>query len=170
MKVETTSPYWGKMRRRKRRWCFVYPTSPGVVGPHRWVNSAPNAYAVWLFCNSSSSKVGQCHQARSGLQKYTYLYRFVPPHWFGYLSISLSFLFLFSKSCLHLNISLHHLCCFSPKQVLSILLWENRSSFSIAGNKMCNPFSTQQPRWSFKIKISSRQSPLFKTFMAFYWS
>lgn len=118
--------------------------------------------------HSSSSKVGQCYQARSRLQKYTYLSRFVPSHWFWYLSISLSFLF-FPKSCLRLNISLHHLRCFSPKQVLSILLWENRSSLSIAGNKMCNPFSTQQPRWSFKIKISSRQSPLCKTFMVFYW-
>lgn len=62
------------------------------------------------------------------------------------------FLFFFPKSCLHLNVFKY-----SPFFVIFHqntyyqYLWENRSPFSIAGNKIWNPLPTQQPGWACNI-------------------
>lgn len=140
MKVENHLSILWTDEKRKKRWCFVYPRSLGVVGPHRWL------ILLLILVQLSSSAVvfisghhGGLMQPGQRLATEVHLKCAFP------LILSISF-------SLFLNHAIfHHFCCFSPKRLLSIFLWENMSPSSIAGNKICNPFSTQQPGWACKI-------------------
>lgn len=102
-RLRTATPYCGLMERRSgKRWCFVYPTSLGVVGPHRCINSAPNSNAFGLSAvgfYSRSSRWADATRLTAGFRSVL-------------SSLDLCFLIDFgvwafpflSKLCLHLNI------------------------------------------------------------------